>query len=463
MVPRDQVGIWSLLKNCIGKELYKITMPVVFNEPLTLLQRTCENIQHSQYLKLADDSKDPVERMELVCAFIIAGLSNNCHRLCKPFNPLLYETYEYVHNLEDGTPVKAISQQVSHHPPITAVHVESDGFVYQGSVNPKIKFWGRSIEISPEGMCRVHLKSHNENYVFGSVSCSIHNIIVGKLWFEHCGPLTVKCVESGVQANLTFKQAGWFSNELHRFNGFICASSDKNAEKLRFIYGKWTDYIKSVGYKDYEKYMSDNQQKLFKIPDSPSCEGDADGHTGDGLSNQMSSVNLNASPNSVNNNSISSADKEDKTKLSKKGDGRQATNYTKSDSVQSFDIPNSRTLWRLNAQYLEEYYGFTYFTLKMNELTTNAEASLPKTDSRLRLDVRKLEEGDLDGAANEKQRLEDKQRATRAKDKRFKDPTPEFLWFDLSKVPFSKEKFYMYTGGYWEAKSKNPEKFPDIF
>ena len=32
------VNLWSYLKQCVGKELSKITMPVHWNEPLSLLQ-----------------------------------------------------------------------------------------------------------------------------------------------------------------------------------------------------------------------------------------------------------------------------------------------------------------------------------------------------------------------------------------------------------------------------------------
>lgn len=65
MVPRDEVGLWSILKNCIGKELSKITFPVVFNEPLSFLQRMAESFQFTEYLNIADQCDDIVERMEV--------------------------------------------------------------------------------------------------------------------------------------------------------------------------------------------------------------------------------------------------------------------------------------------------------------------------------------------------------------------------------------------------------------
>ena len=447
-------------------------MPVVFNEPLSMCQRACEGIQYSSYLKLADLSDDPIERMEFICAFIVACLSVNCQRYIKPFNPLLYETYEYEHELEDGSHVKAVAQQVSHHPPITAACSESENFIYNGVVNPKIKFWGRSVEITHDGSYRVYLKRHKESYVFGAVPCSVHNIIVGKLWFEHHGPLDVKCAETKMQANLTFRQAGWFSNDLHRFDGFIVSGPDgKNSEKkkLRFVYGKWSDYIKSVDYSDYENYMRDNPQKLFKIPDNPDH-----GQLSNGIIQGLGSMSLaGGSPNSVNNNCITSDQQREAEKvgsvgkpksLFKSGANKKTSsgNYIKSESTQSLDIPNSRTLWRLETQYLSEYYNFTLFTMKLNELTPELKRTIPKTDSRFRPDVRKLEEGDLDAAASEKNRLEEKQREVRNRDKRFKDPSPDFLWFEQSNEPSSGDRCYLYKGGYWENKC-NQEKFPDIF
>lgn len=39
--PSHSLNLWSIMKNCIGKELTKIPMPVNFNEPLSMLQVSC--------------------------------------------------------------------------------------------------------------------------------------------------------------------------------------------------------------------------------------------------------------------------------------------------------------------------------------------------------------------------------------------------------------------------------------
>jgi len=61
----------------------------------------------------------------------------------------------------------------------------------------------------------------NETYTWNNVNCSIHNVIVGKLWIEHHGSMEISCPETGLKITLQFKPTGWFHNELHRVEGFL--------------------------------------------------------------------------------------------------------------------------------------------------------------------------------------------------------------------------------------------------
>lgn len=47
--------------------------------------------------------------------------------------------------------IKIITEQVSHHPPVSAFHVDSPYFTFSGAIHPKLKLWARSVEIKPEG------------------------------------------------------------------------------------------------------------------------------------------------------------------------------------------------------------------------------------------------------------------------------------------------------------------------
>jgi len=47
------------------QELSKITMPVIFNEPLSFLQRVVEYMEYERLLERASASDDPIERHEV--------------------------------------------------------------------------------------------------------------------------------------------------------------------------------------------------------------------------------------------------------------------------------------------------------------------------------------------------------------------------------------------------------------
>lgn len=52
-----------------------------------------------------------------------------------------------------------ISEQVSHHPPVSAFYSEGlcQDFLFHGSIYPKLKFWGKSVEAEPRGTITLEL------------------------------------------------------------------------------------------------------------------------------------------------------------------------------------------------------------------------------------------------------------------------------------------------------------------
>ncbi|XP_074509973.1 oxysterol-binding protein-related protein 3 isoform X2 [Sebastes fasciatus] len=85
------------------------------------------------------------------------------------------------------------------------------------------------------------------------------------------------------------------------------------------------------------------------------------------------------------------------------------------ESVFCGNPPSATCIWRANAMPvdLEQYYGFTKFAIELNELDPSLKLLLPSTDTRLRVDQRLLEEGNLEAAEEQKQRIEQLQRERR--------------------------------------------------
>jgi hypothetical protein len=104
-------------------------------------------------------------------------------------------------------------------------------------------------------------------------------------------------------------------------------------------------------------------------------------------------------------------------------------------------------VWKANPPIPDHelYYGFTQFTIELNELTPDLVELLPCTDTRLRPDQRLFEEGHIEKAETEKLRLEQKQREYRKfLEKSGKSWKPQ--WFQ------QEGDDWMYKGGYWEAR-----------
>ena len=87
--PNVSISLWSIMKNCIGKELSKIPFPVNYSEPTSMLQRLTEDFEYSELLDNAAKCLDDCEQLAYVAAFTVSAYATTAIRTGKPFNPLL--------------------------------------------------------------------------------------------------------------------------------------------------------------------------------------------------------------------------------------------------------------------------------------------------------------------------------------------------------------------------------------
>ncbi|CAB3397418.1 unnamed protein product [Caenorhabditis bovis] len=368
-VAPEDVSIWEIIRSNLGKDFSRFTVPVFMNEPLCFLQRLSENVQYNYLLEKAAECDDDLERIEYVAAFALATISSNHKRLSKPFNPLLLETFELERN-----GVRFIAEQVSHHPPISAVYAESDDFTVEGTVEPTIGFWMNKLIANPHAHLKLTFKKTGEIFSWSAPKCTIYNVIMGKMYMNFTSQMKIEST-GGYDVVFSFENKGYYNHkggdvhvEGHIFEG-------KN--KIRTLYGNWTLFLASCDVNEF-KACRKEYVNLFN-----------------------ESVNL---PN------------------------------------QGPVVPGSKILWVANQipKLFEEQFHFTYFTLTLNEMYDGLSEKLPPTDSRLRKDMKFLEDGKNDEAEECKRKYEDAQRARRAKNT---GNVP--LWF--SKV----DGVWKYTGDYW--------------
>lgn len=150
--PNDSdVSIFGILRKNMGKDLTKISFPISMNEPLSALQAQAEVMEYASLLQSAADSKDPIDRICYVAAFVVSGLSVGKYRGArKPFNPLWGETYE-TYRSDKG--MNFVGEKVSHHPPVMACWAQHPKGLWtlNASAGGKQKFYGKSLEYIPTG------------------------------------------------------------------------------------------------------------------------------------------------------------------------------------------------------------------------------------------------------------------------------------------------------------------------
>lgn len=187
--PMTKISIWKILKDSVGKDLSKLAVPVYFNEPISMLQKVSEVLEYENLLMKAVKEQDPARRLVYVTAFGIANYHCTVGRVNKPFNPILGETFEFV---REGK-FKYISEQVSHHPPISAGFASNEHYDMWMNTSMKSQFWGKSMEVKPLGLIHTVLKGFNgEHYTIERPSSYAQNIIFGNMYIEHVGTLTVR-------------------------------------------------------------------------------------------------------------------------------------------------------------------------------------------------------------------------------------------------------------------------------
>lgn len=82
--PKLKFSIWSIIKNAIGKDLTKFSVPVYFNEPISMLQKGGEAMEYEELLVKANHCSDQFIRIAYVAAFNISQYANLEDRNLKP-------------------------------------------------------------------------------------------------------------------------------------------------------------------------------------------------------------------------------------------------------------------------------------------------------------------------------------------------------------------------------------------
>ncbi|KAH9713087.1 PH domain-containing protein [Citrus sinensis] len=258
------ISLWSMIKDNIGKDLTKVCLPVYFNEPISSLQKCFEELEYSYLLDRAYEwgkQGNSLMRILNIAAFAVSGYASTDGRHCKPFNPLLGETYEADYP-DKG--LRFFSEKVSHHPMVVACHCEGRGWKFWADSNLKSKFWGRSIQLDPVGALTLEFDD-GEIFQWSKVTTSIYNLILGKLYCDHYGTMRIDGNRE-YSCKLKFKEQSIIDRNPHQVQGVV---QDKNGKTVATLFGKWDESMHFMNGDGSGKGKGSELQLLWKRSKPP--------------------------------------------------------------------------------------------------------------------------------------------------------------------------------------------------
>lgn len=391
---RPKISLWGVLKSMVGKDMTKMTLPVAFNEPTSLLQRVAEDLEYSELLDKAVQFEDSTLRLLYVSIFTASAYASTTKRVAKPFNPLLGETFEYA---RPDKQYRFFAEQVSHHPPISATYTESPRWDFWGESYVDTHFNGRQFNVKHLGLWYINLlpnsTDHKELYTFKKPNNNVIGILVGNPQVDNYGEVVITNHTTGDYCKLYFKARGWRSSSAYEVKGEVF---DKDNKKHWVLGGHWHDsiYAKHVNGKDKDEIALDHKKT----------------HT--------------------------------------------ATEPTRDGS--------KFLVWKVNPRP-DAPFHLTPFAITLNAPQKHLIPWLAPTDTRLRPDQRAMEDGQYDLAAEEKHRVEEKQRAAR-RTREEQNIQYKPLWFTKETHPVTKKPYWKFHGDYWQQRKNHQLKGKaDIF
>jgi len=226
----------------IGDDLTKISLPSVLLYPYSALEYGgFRALNHAHLLLKANREEDELQRFLGVVRWYLSHTKSE--RVGKkPYNPILAETHVAWVDLsgeeykKEGGPFKGttkfFAEQTSHHPPITAYVVENteEQVRMSSSVKFSTHFHGNSVTAHPEGHVYVDFYRRDERYILEKAmpDITIKNVILGTRRHPYEGDVKIRCEKTGLVANLTYFEDGWWC--VNTVTGFIAKESSPDVK-----------------------------------------------------------------------------------------------------------------------------------------------------------------------------------------------------------------------------------------
>jgi hypothetical protein len=103
--------------------------------------------------------------------------------------------------------------------------------------------WGGTLKASAIGFQHITLKKTGEHYIIGRPETTVNNLMIGTMYIEHVGEMTVKNCKTGMVCPVQFSAAGWGDRGKHEILGKVHKNADDVKNVMGEMKGKWSDKI----------------------------------------------------------------------------------------------------------------------------------------------------------------------------------------------------------------------------
>lgn len=244
-----------------GQPLSAVTLPAHILEPRSLLERMSDALAHFDMLRELQKRivVDPYDRLFIVLKWFFTAFKFRPDGAKKPCNPVLGEVFGCVYQCDPNSRFKSeeaadrvdqqgtmvvLAEQVSHHPPVSALHAEGCGITYDAWYHPKTKLdspncaasvgcgnafltvlgaEGSAEHHNPQGTTTLRNLAASSSssraryrYKLQWPSAYVSGFLAGKMRMELGGNLIIEDVEAKITAVVTFHRKPWVGGDYDR-------------------------------------------------------------------------------------------------------------------------------------------------------------------------------------------------------------------------------------------------------
>ncbi|KAF3007508.1 Oxysterol binding protein [Curvularia kusanoi] len=248
-VPAQAKGSWgSFLKSIasFNGDLSSMTAPAFILSTTSLTEFSSYWTEHPSIFVAPAAEKDPARRAALVLKWFLSTLkqqyasrSEKLGSEKKPLNPFLGELFLGKWEDQAGT-TQLVSEQVSHHPPVTAYSIwNSQHGVRLTGYNAQKASFSSTINVKQIGHATLHIDAYDEDYLITLPSLHIEGLISGSPYVELNGSSYITS-SSGYTAKIDYSGKGWVSGKKNRFSATLYPTGQEK-DVIFSGEGQWID------------------------------------------------------------------------------------------------------------------------------------------------------------------------------------------------------------------------------